>query len=69
MSLRRSLSLLLGGFAVFVALGGCAMLFELPRALAGGVTLAMLAALVAALWGVVGYFCWFFRSEVENSRR
>ena len=67
---RRSLSIMFGGMAGFVALGGLAMLFELPRAVSGLMAIMMLAAWVVAGCGVVGYFRWFFRTEVdEQSRR
>ena len=66
---RRSLSIMVGGVAVFVALGGLATLFEVPRALAGLMGLAMLVAWFVAACGTVGYFRWFFRSEVDEQRR
>jgi hypothetical protein len=67
---RRSMSIMLGGLAVFIALGGFATLLEVPRVIAGAMGLAMLVAWMVALCGVVGYFRWFFRSEVdEHSRR
>jgi hypothetical protein len=66
---RRSMSIMCGGIAVFGALGGLATLFEVPRPLAGIMALGMLAAWLVAGCGVVGYFRWFFRSEVDRQSR
>ena len=67
--LRRSMSIVFGGIAVFMALGGFAMLFEIPRVVAGLMGVLMLAAWFVAACGTVGYFRWFFRSEVDEQRR
>jgi flagellar basal body-associated protein FliL len=66
---RRSMSIMSGGVAVFVALGGLAMLLEVPRFVSGLMAIMMLAAWVVAGCGVVGYFRWFFRAEVDEQRR
>jgi uncharacterized membrane-anchored protein len=66
---RRSLSLMLGGIAVFTVLGGLATLFEVPRVVAGFMGLVMLAAWFVGACGMVGYFRWFFRSEVDEQLR
>jgi flagellar basal body-associated protein FliL len=66
---RRSLSIVFGGLAVFVALGGLAALFVVPRAIAVLMALTMLAALVVGACGMVGYLRWFFRSEADQHTR
>jgi hypothetical protein len=66
---RRSMTILYGGIAVFVALGGLAMLLEPPRSVLGLMGLAMLAAWLAAGCGMVGYFRWLFGAEVDEQRR
>jgi hypothetical protein len=66
---RRSMTLLLGGVALFSALGGGSVLFEPPRIVAGPLVLLMLVAWFAGLCGMVGYFRWFFRSEVDEQTR
>jgi hypothetical protein len=66
---RRSLSIMFGGIAVFMALGGLATLLELPRAVSSLVAVMMLAAWGVAGCGVVGYFRWFFRAEVREQTR
>jgi len=66
---RRSLSILSGGIAVFIALGGLATLIEVPRVVSGLMAILMLAAWVVAGCGVVGYCRWFFRAEVEEQTR
>ena len=63
------MTLLFGGIGAFVLLGGAAVLIDLPRVLATPVALLMLAAWLVAMCGTVGYFRWFFRSEVEEQRR
>jgi hypothetical protein len=67
--LRRSMTLMLGGIAVFSAVGVAATLFELPRSLSGPLVLLMLVAWLVGLCGMVGYFRWFFRSEVDGQTR
>jgi hypothetical protein len=66
---RRSMSIMSGGIAVFVVLGGLATLLEVPRVVSGLMAIMMLAAWAVAGCGVVGYFRWFFRSEVDEQRR
>ena len=66
---RRSMSILSGGIAVFVGLGGLAMLFEVPRVVSGLMAIMMLAAWVVAGCGVVGYVRWLFRTEVDEQTR
>jgi hypothetical protein len=66
---RRSMSIMFGGIAVFVTLGGLATLIELPRVVSGLMAITMLAAWAVAGCGVVGYFRWFFRSEVDEQKR
>jgi hypothetical protein len=66
---RRSLSIMSGGVAVFMALGGLAMLLELPRFVSGLMAILMLAAWAVAGCGMVGYFRWFFRAEVDEQTR
>ena len=66
---RRSMSIMSGGIAVFVSLGGLAMLLELPRVVAGVMAVIMLVAWVVAGCGVVGYCRWFYRSEVDEQTR
>jgi hypothetical protein len=66
---RRSMAIMYGGVAIFVALGGLAMLLEPPHALFGPIGLLMLAAWLAAGCGMVGYFRWFFRAEVDEQKR
>ena len=63
------MSIISGGMAVFVAVGGLAMLLELPRVVSGLMAIMMLAAWVVAGCGMVGYFRWFFRSEVDEQTR
>ena len=66
---RRSMSIMSGGIAVFVTLGGLATLVEVPRVVSGVMAIMMLAAWAVAGCGVVGYFRWFFRSEVDEQTR
>jgi len=66
---RRSMSILSGGVAVFIALGGLAMLLEPPRVISGLMAILMLAAWAVAGCGVVGYFRWLFRAEVDEQTR
>jgi hypothetical protein len=66
---RRSLSIMCGGIAVFMALGGLATLLELPRLVSGLMAIMMLAAWVVAGCGVVGYLRWLFGAEVDEQRR
>ena len=63
------MSIISGGMAVFVAVGGLAMLLELPRVVSGLMAIMMLAAWVLAGCGMVGDFRWFFRSEVDEQTR
>ena len=65
----RSLSIMSGGVAVFMALGGLAMLLEVPRVVSGLMAVLMLAAWAVAGCGMVGYFRWFFRAEVDEQTR
>ena len=66
---RRSLSIVSGGVAVFVAFGGLALLLEVPRFVSYLMAITMLAAWVVAGCGVVGYFRWLFRAEVDEQTR
>ena len=66
---RRSMSIMSGGIAVFVTLGGLATLLEVPRVVSSLMAIMMLAAWAVAGCGVVGYFRWFFRSEVDEQTR
>ena len=66
---RRSMSIMSGGMAVFIGLGGLAMVLEFPRVVSGLMAIVMLAAWVVAGCGVVGYFRWFFRAEVDEQKR
>ena len=63
------MAIMSGGIAVFVALGGLAMLVEVPRIVSGLMAVMMLAAWFVAGCGVVGYFRWFFRAEVREQTR
>ena len=63
------MSIMSGGMAVFIGLGALAMVLELPRAVSGLMAILMLAAWVVAGCGVVGYFRWFFRAEVDEQTR
>ena len=66
---RRSASLMLGGLGVFIVLGGLATLVAAPRVIAGLMALVILAAWFVGACGMVGYFRWFFRSEVDEQSR
>jgi hypothetical protein len=61
--------LIYAGLAVFMALGALAVTVEVPRPLAPLMGLAMLAALLLAGCGVVGYFRAFFRGEVDKLKQ
>ena len=65
---HRSLSIMSGGVAVFIALGGLAMLLEVPRFVSGLMAILMLAAWAVAGCGMVGYFRWLFRAEVDEQK-
>lgn len=65
---RRSMSLLLGGVAVFAALGGMATLVEVPRAVAGLMVLAMVLAWFVGFCGMIGYLRWVLRSAFSEER-
>ena len=63
---RRSMSLLLSGSLVFVALGGMATFFEVPRVLGGPIVLAMFLAWCVAFCGMVGYVRWLFSAAANE---
>jgi hypothetical protein len=56
----RSMSLVLGGVAVFAVAGGLATLIDLPQAIDALLALVMLAAWFVGVCGTVGYFRWIF---------
>ena len=60
---------MLGGLGVFIVLGGLATLVAVPRVIAGLMALVMLAAWFVGACGMVGYFRWFFRFEVDEQSR
>jgi len=60
---------MLGGLGVFIVLGGLATLVAAPRVIAGLMALVILAAWFVGACGMVGYFRWFFRSEVDEQSR
>lgn len=62
------MSLLLGGVAVFAALGGMATFVEVPRVVAGPMVLAMVLAWFVGFCGMIGYLRWAFRSAVSEER-
>lgn len=66
---RRSMSLLLSGSLAFIALGGMATFFAVPRVLAGPLILAMFLAWCVAFCGVVGYLRWVFSAEANEHIR
>jgi len=56
---ERSMSLLVSGTAVFIALGGIAAFLPLPRVVNALFALGMLAAWAVGLCGMVGYLRWY----------
>ena len=66
---RRSLWIMYGGIAVFVALAGLAVLLEPPSAVVALMGIPILAAWLVAACGMVGYLRWFFGAEVQEQKR
>jgi hypothetical protein len=58
---ERSMSLLVGGTAVFIALGGVAAFLPLPRVVNALFALGMLAAWAVGFCGMIGYLRWYLR--------
>ena len=56
----RSMSLVLGGLAIFTISGALAMLGELPRVIDAALALVMLAAWFVGICGMIGYLRWLF---------
>jgi hypothetical protein len=59
----RSMSLLVSGTAVFIALGGIAAFLPLPRVVNALFALGMLVAWAVGLCGMIGYLRWYVRGS------
>ncbi len=66
---RRSMFLLCGGLAAFLAAGGLAPLFELPGALKWLLFATMLAGWLLACAGMVGTVRYLFGHAAEEMRK
>jgi hypothetical protein len=63
---HRSVSLVLGAVLVIAVSGAAATLYDLPRAIDALLALAMLAAWLVGICGMIGYFRWFFSPRAHD---